>query len=220
MAGLVEESATLPEIPWGPHRRMPHGINDIHGGVHFSAGWVLFNDFADGYYHLSDPCFLAEVRRFARQERRELLLVFRQRRSAARDYASFAGFLRSVLPWFSNCNGPQKRVLWGNPAPFPVVNVINGNWSRDVYRLKHPGGPEAVLHPPIRRDVYFREAPYRGRRLGPRWPEKLLALTTYHRLRARGSKGGLFFVDRRKLMAGWLERLKKKGVPDEPLSRL
>ena len=100
MAGMVSRSATIPEVPWGPKRRMPHAINYIHGGVHYNSGILLFNDFADGIYHLSDRRFAAEVRRFAREEEREILMMFRQRRYTAREYAYFVAFLRTILPWF------------------------------------------------------------------------------------------------------------------------
>ena len=40
---------------------MPHGINYIHGAAHYNSGILLFNDFADGIGHFSDPRFRAEV---------------------------------------------------------------------------------------------------------------------------------------------------------------
>jgi hypothetical protein len=36
----------------------------------------------------------------------------------------------------------------------------------------------------------------------------------------RGSRGGLFFVDRRKLLADKLRRLRDRGIADEPIARL
>jgi hypothetical protein len=135
MAGMVARSAVVPEVPWGPRRRMPQGINYIHGGLHYHSGVLVFNDFADGIYHFSDLRFATETSRFAREQQREVLLVFRQRRYSPREYARFVAFLRSILPWFCNSNGPQKRVLWGNPAPFPAVNIICGHWMRDVCPL-------------------------------------------------------------------------------------
>ncbi len=199
---------------------MPHAINYIHGGVHYHSGILLFNDFADGIYHLSDRRFSADVRRFARDEKREVLVMFRQRRYTAREYAYFVAFLRTILPWFSNSNGPQKRVLWGNPSPFPVVNIICGNWMRDVYPLMTPGGAESVVRPPIPANKYFQHGVYQGVRREARWPEKLVAQFWYQRICMRGARGGLYFVDRRKLLAEKLERLRREGVTDEPIARL
>ncbi len=218
LAGMVSRSAVVPEIPSGPRRRMPHAINYIHGGVHYNSGILLFNDFADSIYHFTDRKFAAEVRRFAREEKREVLLMFRQRRYTTRQYAYFVAFLRSILPWFSNSNGPRKRVLWGNPSPFPVVNIICGNWVRDVYPLMRPGGAEEMVRPPIAVNRYFRRGAYRGVRREGRWPEKLVAQFWYQRIRMRGSRGGLFFVDRRQLLAEKLERLRREGAPDEPIA--
>jgi hypothetical protein len=220
LAQMTALSAVVPEIPWGPRRRMPHGINYIHGTAHYNSGILVFTDFADAIGHFSDPRFAAEVRRFARRERREVLVMFRQREYCTRDYAYFAGCMRTLFPWFCNSNGPRKRVLWGNPSPFPVANIITGNWIRDVYRLKRPGGAAAVVRPPIAIEKYFRAAPYEGSRREPRWPEKLLAQYTHWRIRLRGSRGGLFFVDRRKLIADKLEWMRQQGIPDEPIAHL
>jgi hypothetical protein len=46
---------------------------------------------------------------------------------------------------------------------------------------------------------YFQAGAYRGSRERARWPEKLRAVYTYCRIRVRGARGGLFFVDRRQL---------------------
>lgn len=220
LAAQVARSVVVPEVPWGLRRRMPHAINYIHGTAHYNSGLLLFNDFADGFFHFSDTRFAAEVRRFIRQERREVLLIFRQRRYTAREYAYFVAFLRTIFPWFCNSNGPRKRVLWGNPSPFPVVNIIGGNWIRDVYRLKSEMGRAAVVRPPVPHATYFQKGPYRGDRCQARWPEKLLAHWTTWRVRQRGSKGGLFFVDRRRLLSARLQREKAQGIPDEPVAVL
>ncbi len=148
-----------------------------------------------------------------------MLLIFRKQDYTAREYAYFMGFLRSILPWFCNSNGPQKRVLWGNPAPFAVVNIIAGNWMLDVYRLKNEGAA-AVVRPPIAAGKYFQNGPYQGTRETARWPERLLAHLTHRRIRLRGSKGGLFFVDRRELLAAKLARMEREGVADEPVAPL
>jgi len=138
----------------------------------------------------------------------------------AREYAYFIGFLRSSLPWFCNSNGPRKRVLWGNAAPFPVVNIICGHWIRDVYRLRQPAGAQAAIRPPIPSRKYFRGASYQGWRRHACWLERWFAVLTHHRVRWRGSKGGLFFVDRRKLLAARLSRMKRHGLADEAIAAL
>jgi hypothetical protein len=220
LARLTGLSAVVPEIPWGPRRRMPHGINYIHGSCHYNSGILIFTDFADAIRHFSDERFAAELRRFVREEQREVLILFRRREYSTRDYAYFACCLRTIFPWFCNSNGPEKRVLWGNPSPFPAANIITGNWIRDIYRLKKPGGAEAVVRPAIPAGRYFTAGPYHGWRSEPLWPEKLLARWTYWRIRMRGSRGGLFFVDRRQLLAEKLEQMQRQGIPDEPIARI
>jgi hypothetical protein len=220
LAQMAALSAVVPEVPWGSRRRMPHGINYIHGSAHYNSGILVFTDFADAIGHFTDRRFSAEVRRLVRTERREVLVMFRQRDYAPREYAYFVGCMRTLFPWFCNSNGPLKRVLWGNPSPFPVANIITGNWIRDIYRLKQPGGAEAVVRAPIRVGEYFRHARYQGHRREPLWPEKLLAQYTHWRIRLRGARGGLFFVDRRKLLADKLAALRQLGIPDEPIARL
>ncbi len=201
MTHLVAKSVPVPEIPWGPQRRLPHGINYLHGAVHFSAGILLFNDFKDAIFHFTDPVFVREIRRFAREQRREILLLFRDRDYNTAEFAFLVSFLRLTLPWFSNSNGPRKHVLWGNPAPYPVVNIITGCWKIDTYRLKRMPNSRDLARPPVPAGRYFQRGVYRGMRDRARWPEKLLAIQTYYRIRIRGSKGGLFFVDRRRLAA-------------------
>jgi hypothetical protein len=220
LAQLPALSAVVPEIPWGPRRRMPHAINYIHGSAHYNSGILLFTDFADAIEHFTDERFAVEVRRFARTEHREILVMFRQRDYSPRAYAYYVGCMRTLFPWFCNSNGPHKRVLWGNPSPFPVANLITGNWIRDIYRLKQPGGAQAVVRPPISAGMYFTRPPYRGCRREPLWPEKLLAQYTYWRIRLRGARGGLFFVDRRRLLADDLELLRQQGIPDQPIAPL
>lgn len=220
LAAMVAQSAVVPELPWGAQRPMPHGINYIHGTVHYNSGILIFTDFADAIEHFTDPRFAEGVCRFVRQEKREVLLLFRDRDYSTRDYAYFVGCMRTLFPWFCNSNGPKKRVLWGNPAPFPAANVITGNWIRDVYLLRKPGGKEAVVRPPIPRRKYLCDGPYVGWRRKPLWPEKLLARWTHFRIRLRGSRGGLFFVDRRSLNEDYLRRLERLGIRDEPIARL
>ncbi len=220
LAARVLESATLPEIPAGPRRRMPHGINYLHGTSHHNSGLLIFTDFRDGLRHFSDRRFRAEVWRFVRAENRELLMLFRTRDYSLREFAYFACALRTLFPFFCNSNGPRGRVLWGNAAPFPAANLITGAWVGDVYALKRPGGAEAVARPPVAPGAYFNGGPYRGPRDTARWPEKALAWTTYWRIRLRGGKGGVFFVDRRKLYADQISQRERLGVADEPIARM
>ncbi len=219
LADRVMLSAMTPEIPLGTQRRMPHGINYIHGTSHYNSGIFLFNDFADGFRHVTDPRFRAELARFIRKEHREVLFLFRNKDYSPREFAYFACCLRTLFPWFCNANGPKARVLWGNAAPFPAANLITGAWVHDVYALKKPGGADQVVRPPIAPAAYFQEGPYNRGRDKAYWPEKALAWGTHFRVKLRGAKGGMFFVDRRIVYADQIEIMKKRGVPDEPLAR-
>lgn len=198
MAAMVANSAATAEHPHGRESRMPPAINYLHGPVHYNGGWFLFNDFAEAIVHVSDPAFRAELHRFVELEKREPLFVFRDRDYDRAEFARFVCFLRSVLPWFSNSNGPKKRVLWGNPAPYAVVNLITGNWIRDTRMLLDPIMRDLVPRPPIEPGLYF-QGTYRGWRRHVLWPERLLARLTERRIRLRGGKGNLYFVDARAL---------------------
>jgi hypothetical protein len=215
-AGL---SAGPEEIPLGPRRRMPHGIGYIHGASHYSSGILIFTDFTDALSHFTDPRFKREVHRFVRAERREVLILFRKREYRPRDYAYFVCCLRTIFPWFCNANGPKGKVLWGNSAPFPAANLITGHWADDVYAVKGPGGAEAVIRPAIEKTRYF-QGEYGGGRRFARWPEKALAWATYWRIRLRGGKGGVFFVNRERAYADHIDRLKKAGVHEEPIAKM
>jgi hypothetical protein len=219
LADCAARSAVVPELPPGPARRMPHGINYIHGTSHYNSGIFLFTDFADTLGHFTDPRFRAEVRQFVREQRREVLILFRRREYKTREFAYFACSLRTLFPWFCNANGPRGRVLWGNAAPFPAANLITGAWVRDVYALKRPGGAAAVVRPPVPAGAYFQGGPYRGGRRQAAWPERLLAWATYWRIRLRGGKGGMYFVDRRDVYADQIECRRKLGLADEPIAR-
>jgi hypothetical protein len=219
LAHRAAQSAGADEVPAGPRRRMPHGINYIHGTCHYNSGIFVFTDFPDALAHFTDRQFKREVYRFVREERREVLVVFRRREYRPRDYAYVTCCLRTLFPWFCNANGPKGRVLWGNAAPFPAANLITGHWADDVYELKTSGGADRVVRPPIDRQRYFQGEYGRGRRF-VRWPEKLLAWMTYWRVRLRGGKGGMFFVDREKAYADHLDRLRRAGVTEDPIARL
>jgi hypothetical protein len=219
LADRVMQSAITPEIPQGTQRRMPHGINYIHGTSHYNSGIFLFNDFADGFRHVTDPDFRKELARFVREQKREVLFIFRIKDYSARDFAYFACCLRTLFPWFCNANGPKGRVLWGNAAPFPTANLITGAWIRDVYALKNPDKVDSVVRNPVPSNTYFQKGPYDKGRSRALWPEKALAWGTHWRVKLRGAKGGMFFVDRRKIYSDQIELLKKRGIPDEPLGR-
>ncbi|VTS08266.1 hypothetical protein [Tuwongella immobilis] len=220
LADRVAQSAMVPELPLGPQRRMPHGINYIHGSSHYNSGILIFNDFTEALQHVTNPEFRRELIRFVKRERREVLFLFRERAYSPREYAYFAGAMRTLFPWFCNSNGPRGRVLWGNAAPFPAANLITGAWIRDVYALKHPQTAASVVRPAIAPGQYFQAMEYAPGRSHYRFPEKWLAWATYLRVRMRGAKGGMFFVDRRQVYAEQLARKRELGLPDEPLARI
>ena len=219
LAGRVRQSATTSELPIGPQRRMPHAINYMHGSSHYNSGIVLFNDLQDGYRHITDPKFRREIYRFVRTERREVLFLFRERHYDPQEYAYFSCCMRSLFPWFCNPNGPRERVLWGNAAPFPAANLITGAWAHDVYALNRPGGAAKVVRPPIRAGAYLTNGPYLNGRRGAKWPEKALAWLTYLRVRIRGARGGMFFIDRRKVYEDQIRNREARGLSDEPQAR-
>ncbi|HEX8620779.1 MAG TPA: hypothetical protein VF718_02320 [Allosphingosinicella sp.] len=196
LAAMVQRSNfSEPELEQGRQRRMPHAVNYLHGPVHYNGGYVLFDDFRDAMLHLSDRRFAAEFLRFAREERRELTIVLRDRRYDPEEYAWFVAFVRAHLPWYCNGNGPtKKRVLHGTPSPYPVVNPINGTWIADVRALQR-GRLDALVRPPIAR-AYF-TARYAGRRTDFKWMERLHAWLQYLVTEAKGFQGGLVFTKRR-----------------------
>jgi hypothetical protein len=196
-------AASSSRYPQGRAARMPPGILYLHGGVHYHGGWLLFNDFREAIEHYSDPRFRAELKRFVREQKREPITIFRDRDYDRQQFARFVCFMRSVFPWFSNSNGPKKFVLWGNPSPYPAVNTITGNWIADCRALKTPQGRAKVARAPIPATRYFQDGPYRGEVSTTRWPEHLLAFFTEKRIALRGEKENLYFVDKRKLKAGY-----------------
>jgi hypothetical protein len=200
MTRMVAKSVVTPELPLGPLRRMPHVVNYIHGTSQYNSAIMIFNNLKEGFEHFSDPKFRAELKRFQRDQHREILLYFRDKDYDLQEYALFITYIRSVLPWFANSDGPKKTVLWGNPAPYPVVNVLTGDWARDLYRMKDPAAISQLAKPPIQREGYFTEDNYEGVRSGgSRWPERLLALYSYYRIQSRGAKGNHSTFDRRQV---------------------
>jgi hypothetical protein len=196
LAAMVQRSNIAdPEIPQGRKRRMPHAVNYLHGPVHYNGGYAVFDDFRDAMAHLSDRRFAAEFLRFAKQERRELTIVLRERSYDPEEYAWFVAFVRAHLPWYCNGNGPtKKRVLHGTPSPFPVVNPINGSWIADVQRLQR-GRLDGLVRPPIA-SRYFTGS-YAGHRTDFVWMERLHAWTQWLVTEGKGFQGGLVFTKRR-----------------------
>jgi hypothetical protein len=201
MAGMVRCAAGSRAHPEGRPTRMPAAIYFIHGGVHFNGGWLVFDDFADAIRHLTDGRFVAELKRFVRVERREPLLVFRSAEYDADAYARFVGFVRTLLPWFANSNGARTPPVWGNASPYPTVNIVTGNWIRDVRLLTTPEGQRRAVRPPIPAQ-YFAAPPYFGERDHTLPIEDLHARLHVTRIRARGERGNVYFVDRREIERG------------------
>jgi hypothetical protein len=212
----VCQAAASADHPTGKAAAMPPGILYLHGGVHYNGGWLLFNDFTEAIEHFTDPRFVAEFRRFVREERREPVTLFRDRNYDRDAFARFVCFMRTNFPWFSNSNGPKKFVLWGNPSPYPAVNTITGHWIRDCRLLKTTAGRATVARPPIPANRYFQDGPYHGERSTTLWPEHLLARFTEKRIALRGARDNLFFVDKRKLKQGF--RFGPEPIPN-PLRR-
>ena len=219
LASRVRSSIATPGAtgPYAP--KMPHAINYIHGTSHYNSGWMLFDDFAEATSYFTDPDFRREVYRFVAAERREILIVFRRPEYRAKDFALFVCTMRSLFCWFCNANGPKKRVLWGNAAPYPTANLITGHWMADVIALRHPDGPMRVVRPAIDENRWFQGNYTPTRRRSTTWAEYLLAWVTYQRVRVRGPRGGMFFVDRRRVMADQIARKARRGVADEPIAR-
>lgn len=213
----VRMAAACPEHPTGRPAPMPPGILYLHGGVHYNGGWLLFNDFKEAIEHYSDPKFATEFRRFVREQKREPVTLFRERDYDRDEFARFVCFMRTTFPWFSNSNGPKKYVLWGNPAPYLAVNTITGNWIGDCRALKTASGRQTVARPSIPSNRYFQNGPYAGERSTTLWPEHLLAKFTDRRIRWRGTRENLYFVDKRKLKQG--TRFGPDPIPN-PLQRL
>jgi hypothetical protein len=195
-------AAASSTAPGGRPAPMPPGILYIHGSVHFNGVWLLFNDFPEAIRHFSDRRFAAEFRRLVREEKREPVTLFRDRDYDRTEFANFVCFMRTTFPWFSNCNGPKKFVLWGNPSPYPAVNTITGHWIRDTRALKHEAGRRRVARAPLAR-IYFQDGLYFGERDTTRCPERFLAALTNKRIALRGERENLYFVDKRKIRRGF-----------------
>ena len=194
LARMVAKSATETEIPQGKKRRMPHAVNYLHGAVHYNGVYLVFDGFADLIDHLSDPRFRQEVIELAHREAREVTFVFRERHYDPLDYAYCIGAVRTLIPWFSNGNGPTKKpVLWGNVAPFPAIGTINGAWMADTRRLAG-GDLESIVRPPVSSSPFA--GSYRGARREPTWLDRFVAWTISVDVRLHGFGGQLAFTKR------------------------
>ena len=193
---MVKKSTGPEEIPRGPRRRMPHAINYVHGSSHYNSAIFIFNDLQEGFDHFSNQEFRNELFRFVREQKREILLFFRDRQYSESDYAMFAVYLRTRVPWFLNTDGPKKNVMWGNKSPYPVVNLITEEWAKDLFALAD-GDTEGIVRPPIDSQGYFEQESYNTNcNIEIRWPERLLALYSRFRIYCRGEKGNHSLVDR------------------------
>lgn len=211
LMSMVQRSAGAgPEIPQGARRRMPHAVNYLHGAIHFSGAFVVFNDFAEARAHLDDPAFLREIRRFVREERREFTLVVRERRHDPVEFAWFLAFIRARLPWYANANASgEKRVLYGTPSPYPAVNIINGSWIREMEKLRR-GRVAELVRPPIERSRYF-QGTYGVEPVGYTFMERFHAWASDLTIRVKGFQGGLVFTRRRRIEPGNWEKYVASG---------
>lgn len=224
LARMTAQSAATPRHPQGlPRvdengtvvRRMPHAVNYIHGSAHYNGGWIVFNNFSEAFHYFNNRAFRKEIRRFAREEKREITILFRDKDYDTREYGELGGFLRTQFPWYSNTNGPKDLVHWGSRAPYPTVNMITGHFMGDVKALARARGESRVVRPPIENEAYFQGAYDQRSRLSARFTEKLFARFIDFRLGLRDKeKGNLFFVDKRELERLHREKRESRTVKD------
>ena len=203
MRRRVVQAAARPEAPYGVPSRMPPVVNLLHGPVHFNGVSLLFDDVPDAVQHFTDPRFAREVRRCIREQRRELIVVLREKNYDRDTLAGLACFLRTRLPYWANPNGNKKPIQWGIPAPYPNANVITGAWIADTRALLAAPRSLEVVRPPVGPGRYFQDGPYTEGWRELLFPERWLARFTTWRVELRGSKGNLFFTDARELRAGF-----------------
>jgi hypothetical protein len=197
LASMVRKSVIFPEIPHGPQRRMPHAVNYLHGAVHYNGVILLFNNFAEARQYIADAKFRKELRRMIKTERREVTLVFRERNYDPVEFAYFSAYVMSHLPWFANVNGGGRRVMWGNPSPYPASNIINGHWLPDTEKLRK-GDALTIVREPLKPGLYFQET-YEVATRPYHFIEKMHAFMLNDWVRKRGFDAGLYFVDRKKI---------------------
>jgi hypothetical protein len=196
MAMVERSNIAEPEIPQGKARRMPHAVNYIHGAVHYNGGFLIFDNFRDAMRHFSDRTFVREFKRYARNERRELTVILRERHYDPAEYAWFVGFIRAHQPWYANGNGPaRKRVLHGTPSPYPAINPINGSWVKDI-RALYRGEVGRLLATPFDGPDYFK-GNYVGIQSRYHFLERLLVWVQHLVVTGKGFQGGLVFTKRR-----------------------
>ncbi len=201
MLKMVQKSMSTEDNPEGVPDRMPPAINYIHGTVHYNGAFLIFNNIKEATRYYSDPEFKKEFKRFVKTEKREPVTILRERNYDRKEFLEFVCFLRTMFPWFSNSNGNKKRIGWGNPAPYCSVNTITGYWMDGTYATYTEEGRQNMARPAIK-TKYF-QGEYGFGRDYTRWPEKFLASFTDDRVKARGLKGNMFFVDNRKLLQGY-----------------
>ena len=178
--------------------------------MHYNGLTLIFDDFLDLAWHLHDSNFRSELHRVAKIERREVTFLFRQRDYDVLEFAYCVGVVRNFLPWFSNANGPNKKpVLWGNVAPYPAINLINGAWVRDIQRLR-VGKLHQLARPSVNAAAYF-QANYGQTPVNYRWLDRFQAWWISMDVRARGFRGQLFFTNRRRIEPHRLDEYRAAG---------
>ena len=91
-------------------------------------------------------------------------------------------------------------MLYGTPAPYPVVNLINGTWHGDMKRLRRRQ-LDQLVRPPIEAGRYFR-GEYQGSRRDYTFFEKLVAFYNFKIVNLRGFQGSLVFHVRKIIEPG------------------
>ena len=221
LSAMVRQSARTDRYPEGMPsglRRMPHGLNYIHGSSHYNSGWIIFNNLEEAFLHFSNQDFLNDLKNFANESKREVILLFRETNYDPREYGKFSGYLRTILPWYSNVNGPQKQVHWGNSFPVPVVNMINGNFTNDLKALRL-GDVDSIVRPAVDEN-YFSNEYVSGVRSRPSFSDLIFDYAIELRVKARGKKGNSFFVDSKKLQNDKLKWKSIKGSKATPNARV
>lgn len=185
------------DIEQGPLRRMPHVVNYLHGAVGYNGVFIIFNNFHEATTHFTDPKFIKEIKRFVKNEKREIMVVFRDRDYNEDEYAYFLGVVRSSLPWYANANGPKKKVLWGSVSPYATINIINGNYFKHIQALEEGNTPLVVM-PGLQNKSYFQNT-YNGFKDSPGYVEKLFAWINYMNIQRRGFQSNMAFTPREQI---------------------
>ena len=77
------------------------------------------------------------------------------------------------------------------------MNIINGAWVRDIEQLRH-GNTTGIVRPPVDRSRYF-QGSYGVPTRSFCTLERTHAFLINNWVKGRGFKGGLYFVDRRRI---------------------